>query len=120
MPFNIQGQDVQLGSEPFLHNNKNYVSLRDVVSALGGTITFDNDTKTASATIGQWVANVQMGNRNVDVSGTPVTLTADPYVEDGQMYVPFDFFRDAFGYDVSVASNDAGAPTVNIINPNAA
>jgi hypothetical protein len=38
-----------------------------------------------------------------------------PYVEDGQMYVPFDFFRDAFGYSVSIAGD-----TVNITNPNAA
>ena len=120
MPFNIQGQSAQLGSEPFLHDNKHYVALRDVVNALGGTVTFDNDTKTATATIGQWVATVQMANRNVDVSGTPVTLSADPYVDGGQMYVPFDFFRDAYGYDVSVASSDTGDPTVNITNPNAA
>ncbi len=120
MPFNIQGRSVQLGTEPFLHNNKHYVALRDVVSALGGTVAFDNDTKTATATIGQWVATVQMANRNVDVSGTPVTLSADPYVEDGQMYVPFDFFRDAYGYEVSVASDDSGARVVNINNPNVA
>lgn len=120
MPYTIQGQSVQLGSEPFLHNNKHYVGLRDVVSALGGTVAYDNDTKTATATIGQWVATVQMANRNVDVSGTQVSLSADPYVEDGQMYVPFDFFRDAYGYDVTLASNDTGDPTVNITNPNAA
>src|SRR5688500_4792105 len=94
MPYNIQGQTVQLGAEPFLHtNNKHYVPLRDVVEQLGGTVTFDNNTKTAKATIGQWVATVQMAEENVDVSGTPVRLSAPPFVEDGQMYVPFDFFR---------------------------
>lgn len=120
MPFNIQGQTVDLGTEPFIHNNKHYVSLREVVNALGGTVTFNNDTKAATATIGQWVATVQMANRNVDVSGTVVSLTADPYVEDGQMYVPFDFFRDAYGYDVAAASDDAGGPTISITNPNVA
>ena len=115
MPFNIQGTPVNLGTEPFLHNNKHYVSLREVVDALGGTVAFDNNSKTATATIGQWAASVQMANENVDVSGTPVTLSSPPYVEDGQMYVPFDFFRDAFGYAVSIAGD-----TVNITNPNAA
>ncbi len=114
MPYNIQGQEIRLGTEPFLHNNKNYVPLRDVVEALGGTVTFDNNSKIATATIGQWTATVQMASKDVDVSGTAVTLTADPYVEDGQMLVPFDFFRDAFGYSVSVAGD-----TVNITNPNA-
>ena len=116
MPYNIQGREVSLGAEPFLHsNNKHYVPLRDLVEALGGTVSFDNDAKVATATIGQWKATVQMANKQVDVSGTPVTLSADPFVQDGQMYVPFDFFRDAYGYDVSIAGD-----TVNITNPNAA
>jgi len=115
MPYNIQGNTENLGTEPFLHNNKHYVPLRDVVEALGGNVTFDNDSKTSIATIGQWTANVQMANRSVDVSGTAVTLSADPYVEDGQMFVPFDFFRDAYGYEVSFSGE-----TMNIVNPNAA
>lgn len=115
MPYNIQGSTQSLGTEPFIHNGKNYVPLRDVVDALGGTVTFDNESKVATATIGQWVARVQMANSSVDVSGTPVTLTADPYVEDGQMYVPFDFFRDAYGYDVAISDG-----TLSITNPNAA
>lgn len=116
MPYTIQGNTVNLGAEPFLHtNNKHYVPLRDVVGALGGTVGFDNDTKTATATIGQWVATIQMANESVDVSGTPVTLSAPPFVEDGQMFVPFDFFRDAYGYQVSLAGE-----TLNISNPNMA
>ena len=116
MPYNIQGQEIRLGTEPFLHSNdKHYVPLRDVVEELGGTVSFDNSTKIATATIGQWVATIQMADRNVDVSGTAVTLTADPFVQDGQMFVPFDFFRDAFGYSVSIAGD-----TVNITNPNVA
>lgn len=115
MPYNIQGQSVSLGAEPFLHNNKHYVPLRDVVESLGGTVQFDNVAKIATAQIGQWTATVQMGDANVDVSGTPVSLSAPPYVEDGQMFVPFDFFKDAYGYDVSLAGD-----TLNISNPNAA
>ncbi len=117
MPYNIQGNTVSLGAEPFLHgNNKHYVPLRDVVESLGGTVSFDNNTKSATATIGQWTAIVQMGNENVDVSGTAVTLSAPPFVdEDNQMMVPFDFFHDAYGYQVAMAGD-----TLNITNPNAA
>ena len=120
MPYNIQGQGVRLGAEPFLHgNNKHYVPLRDLVEALGGSVSFDNDAKTATSTIGPWVATVQMGNENVSVAGdnntTQVGLTAPPFVdESGTMFVPFDFFRDVYGYNVSIAGD-----TVNISNPNA-
>ena len=115
MPYNIQGQTVRLGAEPFLHsNNKHYVPLRDVVEQLGGTVSFDNSTKTATATIGQWVATIPMAEENIDVSGQAVQLSAPPFVEDDQMFVPFDFFRDAYGYNVSLAGD-----TMNITNPNA-
>lgn len=119
MPYNIQGSPVSLGTEPFLHNNKHYVPLRDVVQALGGTVTFDNNAKMATAAIGQWTATVQMANEQVPVTGdsgtTTVTLSAPPYVEDDQMLVPFDFFREVFGYSVSLAGD-----TMNITNPNVA
>ena len=119
MPFNIQGNMTQLNTEPFMHEGKHYVSLREVTEALGGNLGFDNDTKIASAVIGPWNAQVQMENPTVNVMGngntTPVSLTAAPYIEDGEMYVPFDFFRDAYGYDVTYSGD-----TVTIMNPNAA
>jgi len=120
MPYNIQGNTVSLANEPFLHgNNKHYVPLRDLAEALDGKVAFNNDTKMATVAIGQWTANVAMADTNVTVVGTdgqnvPVSLTGEPFVRDGQMYVPFDFFRDAFGYDVSLTGD-----TVVVKNPNA-
>jgi hypothetical protein len=118
MPYIIDGSDVTIGTEPFLHNDKNYVPLRDVVENLNGSVTFDNDTKTAVATIGPWAANVQMGATDITVDGnggtTPVTLTAPAFVDNDEMFVPFDFFRDAFGYNVGFSDG-----TVTITNPNA-
>lgn len=113
MPYNIRGSEYLFPTEPFLHDGKHYVPLRDVTETLGGTLTYDNNTKTATATIATYAATVVSGNRQVDVSGTPVTLTADPYIENGEFYVPYDFFRDAYGYKVTF-DND----TVTIVNPN--
>jgi hypothetical protein len=78
-----------------------YVPLDEVTRALGGQVRWDNVNKVATATIGQWVATVPMAQRQVDVSGTPVTLSADTFVDQGVMYVPATFFHDAFGYTVN-------------------
>jgi hypothetical protein len=102
MPYVLNGQNVSIGEEPTVKNGRNYVPLEDVVRNLGGNVTFDNASKTASATIGQWTANVQMDNPVVDVSGTRVTLQDAPYIENGTMYVPWSFFRDAYGYQVEM------------------
>ena len=102
MPYLLNGQEAPISEEPLEKDGKNYVPLEAIVQNLGGTVGWDDAAKMARATIGQWTANVQMGNQNVDVNGTPVTLTAPPYVESGQMYVPWDFFRDAYGYKASM------------------
>lgn len=114
MPYMIQGRPANISTEPFLHNSKHYVPMREIVEELSGSVTFDNDAKMAVATIGQWAARVQNGDTNVDVSGTPVTLSAPPFVEDDVFFVPFDFFKTAYGYNVTLDGD-----TMNIVNPNA-
>lgn len=100
MPYVLNGQTVSVSEEPVLRDDRHYVPLVEVVEKLGGTVAWDEAAKTARATIGQWTANVQAGNTTVDVSGTPVKLGDAPYEEHGTMWVPWYFFRDAYGYKV--------------------
>ncbi|GAB4469794.1 MAG: hypothetical protein OHK0029_42480 [Armatimonadaceae bacterium] len=118
MPYTLQGTPLHVDVEPFLKDGKHFIPLREVVEALGGSVGFDNDTKTALATIGPWTAHVGMETTQIKVTGNDkvfnVSLTDEPFIEDGVTYVPFDLLRDAYGYQV--AFNDG---TVAIVNPNA-
>ena len=114
MPYAIQNNSVSISQEPEVRNGRTYVPLREIAENLGGRVSWDNDIKRATVTIGQWVAAVDLDNTNVDVSGTPVTLQAAPMVESGEMWVPASFFKDAFGYQV-----DINGSSINIVNPNA-
>ena len=100
MPYQINGQTVSAAA-PQPRGGELYVPLADLVEALGGQVSWDNDQKLATATVGQWKATIRMADRNVDVSGTPITLSGDPYVDQDVMWVPANFFRDAFGYQVA-------------------
>lgn len=102
MPYILQGQPASISQEPRIEQGHTYVPLDEVTRQLGGTTTWDNESKVATATIGQWTATVRMADQNVDVNGTPVTLPAPPFVEDGVMWVPAQFFHDAFGYQVDI------------------
>ncbi len=102
MPYNINGQTASIAEEPVERDGRHYVPLAALVEALGGTVSWDNSAKTASATIGQWTAQVQDGSTSVDVSGTAVTLAAPPYVENDTIYVPWDFFHTAYGYKTNM------------------
>lgn len=101
MPYVINGENQTL-EEPVEVNGRHYVPLAHLVEVLGGMVTWDNTSKTASCTIGQWTAKVQDGNSTVDVNGQQVNLSASPYVENGTMYVPWDFFHDAYGYKANM------------------
>ena len=120
MPYVVQGKPVSLDTEPFLQGDKHYVSLREVVGALDGSVTFDNDTKVSTATIAPWTADVTNDDTSVPMTSTAnqsatVTLTAAPFIDNDEMYVPYDFLRDAFGYKVDF---DEDTTTVTITNPN--
>lgn len=114
MPYALQGQSASISQEPRVEMGRTYVPLDEITGQLGGSTTWDNETKTATATIGQWAATVRMADANVDVNGTAVQLNAPPFVEDGVMWVPAQFFNQAFGYKVDV---NAGEKQVSIALP---
>jgi len=114
MPYNLQGQPASISQEPRVESGRTYVPLDEVARQLGGSTTWDNDQKLATATLGQWTATIRMADPNVDVSGTAVQLNAPPFVEDGVMWVPAQFFHDAFGYQVAI---DPGSSEISIALP---
>jgi hypothetical protein len=114
MPYLLQGQPASLSREPRSQMGQTYVPLDELVRQLGGTTTWDNDQKAASATLGQWTAAVRMADPNVDVGGTVVTLPAPPFDEEGVLWVPAEFFHAAYGYQVNV---DASSNQVSIALP---
>jgi hypothetical protein len=101
MPYVINGQQQNI-QEPVEHNGRHFVPLAEVVETLGGTVTWDNNSKIASATIGQWTAQVHDGDTNVNVNGQQVTMSDAAYVENDTIYVPWDFFHAAFGYKANM------------------
>ena len=116
MAYSIQGRSTSIGAEPQVRDGRTYVPLRDLAEQLGGSVSWDNNSKQATATIGQWTATVNPSDTHVDVSGVAVTLQAPPFVdEQGNLWVPASFFHDAFGYNVQINGSD-----ISIVNPQVA
>jgi len=100
MPYTINGQPANIAEEPHDKNGTAYVPFRQVVQALGGTVTWDNTNKIAAATIGQWTAKFALAANTADVNGTTVNFSSPSYDDKGELYVPADFFHNAYGYVV--------------------
>ena len=107
MPYTLNNQPAQLAEEPHDKNGTIYVPFKQLVTALGGSVNWDNDSKQASAKITQWTAETSLGSNSANVNGTIVTFSGPSYVGDtGEFYVPVDFFHNAFGYVVRAQGTD--------------
>ena len=113
MPYTLLGQFQDLAQEPQVLNGVTYVPLKDVITALGGTLDWNPEDRVVAARLGQWRATTKDGSTEADVSGTHVTFSNPVEIRDGATWVPADFFKSAFGYEVSANGTD-----VSIANPN--
>jgi hypothetical protein len=78
-------------------NNQSYVPLREAVESVGGTVEWDNQTKTATVTSDGRIISVRMADENVVVDGVSRHLQRPPLVKDDTIYVPEEFFSTALG-----------------------
>lgn len=106
MPYTINGQPGSITEEPHDQNGTVYVPFKQVTDALGGSVTWDNDSKTATGTVGQWTATFMLAADTADVNGTTVNFPAPSYVDNGELYVPAEFYNVAYGYTVTANGTD--------------
>ena len=102
MPYSINGDSPSISSEPRLQDGTMWVPLRDVAEALGARVDYEPTNGVALLYHGDEIITVKINDANVDVSGTPHTLQAAPFVEDGEAWVPVRFFNTALGASVNV------------------
>ena len=83
-----------------------FVPLAKVVELLGGYVTWNNATKTASVELGDKKADVQEDNDAVTTMGSTITLPSRPSMGHGSMWVPVDLFSDVLGCTASSDGTD--------------
>lgn len=74
-----------------------FVPMAKIVEMLGGYVTWNNSTKTASIELGSKKADVQVDNDTVASEGDSVTLSSRPSMAQGALWVPIDLFSDVLG-----------------------
>jgi hypothetical protein len=114
MPYNLLGQQHGLAQEPQVIDGTTYLPVNSVVTAMGGTVDWNQESRILAMRFDQWRATTQDCSTDADVSGTPVTFSAPIRIIDGTAWAPADFWNAAFGYTV-----DANGTDVTISNPNA-
>jgi len=105
MAYTINGEAAQLDGPEDI-GGVAFVPLAKVVEMLGGYVTWNNATKTASVELGDKKADVQEDNDSVTTWGESVTLSSRPSMGRGSLWVPLELFSDVLGCTVSQDGND--------------
>ncbi len=82
---------------PLIDNGRILVPVRKIFEQLGAEITWDNATRTITATKGKSTVQMKIGSKSAKANGKNVTLDAPPRIEDGRTIVPLRFVSQAFG-----------------------
>ncbi len=104
MAYMINGQPADLPA-PEDVGGVTFVPMAKIVEMLGGYITWDNASKTASIELGSTKAEVQVDNETATIDGSGVTLASRPSMGKGSLWVPVDLFS-ALGCSVSSDGSD--------------
>ncbi|TBL81273.1 beta-propeller domain-containing protein [Paenibacillus thalictri] len=96
----LDGQQLQFAVLPRMQNGTLFVPLRDLGSALGADITWEEGA--GSATISKGDANLSftLGSAAAVRNGKQLEMASAPVMEQGQMLVPLRLISETFDFNV--------------------
>ncbi|WP_028987282.1 stalk domain-containing protein [Thermicanus aegyptius] len=110
----IDGLPVTFDAPPIIQDQRTLVPFRAIAEALNINVSWDEKTRTVSATDGMNSVRLQVGNKTAYRNDTPILLDTAPILLDGRTLIPVRFFSEAFRCDVVW---DGARKTVQITSP---
>ncbi len=97
MPYMLDGEMLEVATEPRVGSGTMYVPLRDVASALGGKVDWEPTNGIAIIYINDKIVTLKSNDTTVDVDGEKTELQAHPWIDNGEMMAPVRIF-ETLGY----------------------
>ncbi|MBR5011014.1 MAG: copper amine oxidase N-terminal domain-containing protein [Clostridia bacterium] len=110
----LDGETVEFDVAPQIINGRTMVPIRAVFEALGATLDWNATTRTATATIDDYVVKCTIDSKILTVCGESVAMDTAPVIIGGRTLMPLRFAAEAFGCNVGWA---APINTAYIISP---
>ena len=114
----LNGSKLIFDVPPIIDDGRTLVPLRAIFEALGANITWDDTTKTITATKGLSTITLQIGASSATKNGQIVNLDVPSKVIDGRTLVPLRFVSEAMGCDVMWADKSQTVVITDNSDPN--
>jgi hypothetical protein len=112
MPYIINGQSASI-TEPQNQGGTLWVPLREVATALGGTLDWDADNRVAIGYFGDSIATLKIDDPTADINGEKSELQEAPRLQDGETWVPVRFFN-LLGYNLAVDPQNSSVDITSV------
>ena len=101
----IDGKEQTYDVMPVIVKGRTLVPLRGIFETLGANIVYTDGTKRVTATKGDTVVKLKIGNEEAYINQTPVTLDVEAQIISDRTMVPVRFVSEALGADVKWISD---------------
>ena len=97
----LDGQQLSFtDAEPTIEDGRTLVPLRAIFEAMGATVTWDAESRTALAQKGNTTVVLPIGSTEPIINGTAKVLDVPAKIVDGRTLAPLRFVGEAFGGNV--------------------
>ena len=112
----VDGNKIDFDVKPIIENGAALVPMRYIFEALNAVVTWDNDTKTATAVRQNDTIVIEAGNSKMTVNGEKIDLDIPAKLVDSRILVPVRAVSEAFNaivdwdgdtYEISITTHKA-------------
>ncbi len=110
----IDGNRSTLESSAFISDGRTYVPMRDLFENIGATVSWENETKSATAIFGGSTISFEIGSNIILKDGKVYKSDSDCKLIGGKTYIPLRIILELLGFNVNWNENDEN---INISTP---
>lgn len=103
--FTLNGETFEIDpgyrTNPILREGRAYLPVRFLTEAVGGTVTWQPNTKKVTVTTVRTKLELTIGSPKVIVNGEERILEGGPFLSGNRTMLPFRFIGEALGFDVA-------------------
>lgn len=102
MTVNGEAQEIDpgMGTVPVIVNDRTLLPVRAVVETLGGEVSWNGDTRTATLSYGGNTIELTIDSTTAYLNGEAHTLDTTPVIINDRTMLPMRFIAEGFGFDV--------------------
>ncbi|MGN0108333.1 MAG: flavodoxin [Hominilimicola sp.] len=88
------------GTAPVVQNDRTLVPVRAIIEEMGGSVTWTQETQTATLTYGNDTIDLIIGSQTAYLNGTANTLDIAPVIINERTMLPIRFIAESFKFNV--------------------